>query len=354
MAHAAPKSIQVGQFQVFLSEKLGRGGFGIVYKAKDKKGKDIAAKDIDISEHGKSAAQEAENFYKLKQIKHHNIVEIFEVKRDENDVWIFMEQCQLGDLDRYFKKHFNDIRSDNSKMNLMTQIINGIEFLHNISIIHRDIKPANILMSTGSKPDDVVVKLTDFGLTKFLDPNATTSAMSTAAGTPLFMAPEFWNRDEHGAISYNWSVDIYAAGLVYLAVIQAQKDKRLSPVIENASDRTETNAVGMTIGQTMLLKEKTKKSDLQLVEYKDEDSTKINAAKRLIEQMTCVKPKYRVTAVQVRAQLESIHTSKPKVIMSVIAMKTYCHMQEKNHEKILSHAKEKPICPGPISRKTVW
>ena len=127
------------------------------------------------------------------------------------------------------------------------------------------------------------------------------------------MAPEFWNRDEAGKIRYNWSVDIYAAGLTFLAMIQAEKDKKLSPMIENATDRAKTNKLGMAIGQAMLVREKTRKPELKLVELMHEDSAKIRAVKRLIEQMTCVKPKYRVTAAQVRAQLQTIHTPKPQV-----------------------------------------
>ncbi len=334
MAYATPRSVDIGRFRVLLSKRLGRGGFGTVYKATDNKGREVAAKEICISDHGEAAAQEAANFYKLKPIKHQNIVEILDVKEFENNVWIFMEQCLLGDLDKYFKEHFKHVQSDDSKINLMTQIANGIEFLHKNSIIHRDIKPANILISFTDGPDDVLVKLTDFGLTRFLDPNATTSAMSTAAGTPLFMAPEFWIRDDKGAISYNWSVDVYAAGLAFLAMIQVRKGKQLSSIIENAADRAESNAMGMAIEQAMLVNERRKESKLKIIENLDEDSSKIKAVKRLIEQMTNVKAKYRVTASQVRAQLEIILPPKPQVGLFNSRLFRYCGIVDRGHIQI--------------------
>ncbi len=311
---ASAQYAKIGNFKVFLLDKLGKGGFGTVYKAKDRRGQDVAAKEINMEDHPDEAAQEAANFYKLKPIKHQNIVEIFEVKQVDKVAWIFMELCPLGDLNKYFRENLKDKQADIQKIVLMTQIAEGIEFLHQTSIVHRDIKPANILISPTGEVNEVIVKLTDFGLTKFLDPDGTTSAMSTTNGTPLFMAPEFWNRDKNGAISYTWSVDIFAAGLAFLAMIQPCRGKFLLPIIENVEDRGDTNAMGMVIGQAMLVRARRKEPDLRVVENQDGDSPMIKALKKLIKQMTCVKPEYRVTASQVRAQLQTIYTPKSQVL----------------------------------------
>ena len=305
---ASAKFTNIGDFKVLLSEKLRKGGFGIVYKARDSRGKDVAAKEIQMDEHGEAATKEAANFYKLKPIKHRNIVEILDVRQVENVAWIFMEFCPLGDLDKYFREHPRDVQADLQKIDIMKQIAEGIEFLHKTPIVHRDIKPANILISPTGIVNEVIVKLTDFGLTKFLDSDGTTSAMSTANGTPLFMAPEFWNRDENGAIRYNWSVDIFAAGLAYLAMIQPCRGRFLLPIIENVADRADTNAMGMVIGQAMQVRAKRGEPELRIVENVDGDAPVIKAIKRVIKQMICVNPDLRVTASQVRAQLQAIHT----------------------------------------------
>ena len=76
----------------------------------------------------------------------------------------------------------------------MTQIAGGVAFLHSKNIAHRDIKPGNILLKT--EGGCAVVKLGDFGLSKFLDPDGSTSAMSSDVGTLIFKAPEFWDKKQ--------------------------------------------------------------------------------------------------------------------------------------------------------------
>ena len=102
-----------------------------------------------------------------------------------------MEFCDLGDLNQFFKSYYSQLTIE-MKVKLMKQIMNGIAFLHDRNIVHRDIKPGNILLA--STPEhNVVVKLGDFGLSKILDPDSLTSAMSSNVGTLSFKAPEFWN-----------------------------------------------------------------------------------------------------------------------------------------------------------------
>ena len=98
-------------------------------------------------------------------------------------------------------------------LKLMRQIMSGISYLHNQDIIHRDIKPGNILVAS---EDPLVIKLTDFDVTKCLDPDIETSGMSSNVGTNVFKAPEFFMKK----IKYHHNVDIYATGLKFLAIVQ--------------------------------------------------------------------------------------------------------------------------------------
>ncbi len=301
--------VEIGNFTVYRSKRIGNGAFGTVYKATNKSGQDIAAKAIDLHRVGELAIKEARNFYKLKPIKHKNIIEIYDVFLSSNHAWIFMEHCARGDLEQYFQTS-KSVESDLTKAQLMLQITKGIEFLHSNSIIHRDIKPANILATyedhDGGKSKFIRLKLTDFGLTKFLDPDGKSTQMSSLLGTRDFLAPEFWKRNSRDSVSYDSSVDIFAGGLTFLAMLQAHKGSPLVPIIENKKDRGEVRSQLQTIGQAMNIRDKLKKNDLRLVEVTDKDSNTTKGVKKLIKQMTAVKLEYRITAAQVRAQLEAI------------------------------------------------
>ncbi len=125
----------------------------------------------------------------------------------------------------------------------MVQITNGIEHLHQNNIVHRDIKPGNILVTASPHDGRFVVKLTDFGLSKFLDPTDETSAMSSDVGTLMFKAPEYFDAyrgQGQGKRNYHRNVDIYAAGLTFLSMIEAKEGEPLRPATHP----------GMSIGMT--------------------------------------------------------------------------------------------------------
>ena len=134
-------------------------------------------------------------------------------------MWIVMEYCDLEDLNNFFKKYHGKLDKD-KEVKIMGQISRGITFLHNQNIVHRDIKPGNILLKNENAK--VIVKLRDFGLSKFLDPNGATSSMSSNVGTQWFQAPEFWDRDPEDKLRYHRNVDVYAAGLTFTAMLPSQ------------------------------------------------------------------------------------------------------------------------------------
>ena len=119
----------------------------------------------------------------------------------------------------------------------------GLDYLHRTNIIHRDIKPGNILVI---RENPVMVKLTDFDVSKFFSPDIETSEMSSNVGTLAFKAPEFFQRSKDETLRYHRSVDVYALGLTFLAMIQ--RNKPLVPTIETAEDDSELhNPIGATI-----------------------------------------------------------------------------------------------------------
>lgn len=87
------------------------------------------------------------------------------------------------------------------------QIISAIDYLHTNNITHRDLKPENILVVR--KDPDTLIKITDFGLSKFVDE---TSMLKTFCGTPNYLAPEIVGSKGEGA--YTKAVDLWAAGVI--------------------------------------------------------------------------------------------------------------------------------------------
>ncbi len=209
-----------------------------------------------------------------KSHNHENIVKNYDFIREEDEVWIMMEYCEHGDLDNYFRKHPTKFEAFNIKLDMMYQIASGLEYLHSKNIVHRDIKPANILVATKSEQD--IVKLADFGLCKVLDPDGSTS-MNTMCGTNCFKAPEFFK----GNLDYHRNVDVFAAGLTFLSMIQPMRNdgspRRLIPrmedPVENAAEMPNTI---VSIGQTMFDRIMNQRKQVEVVVEKPESAEKFD------------------------------------------------------------------------------
>ncbi len=294
--------LRIGNYCINLMGKVGNGGFGTVYKATNvnQPGTTFAAKEIRSNgDKDKVAAivREYENFKHVPQ-DNFNILQIHDtvLRHDEGDAWIFSEYCRHGDLNNYFSEYFDEVKSVGARVQVMLQIANGLNYLHFNQIVHRDVKPANILMQM-KQNGLAVVRLADFGLSKRL--NQDRSTMNTDAGSEKFKAPEFWMKKD-GIIEYRSSVDIFATGLTYLAMLQAGENENenpaLSPEIEGSFDEeVESKA---SIGYIMHVRRVKKQPALQLVLLSREDDQITRRVKKLILQMVCFDHKERIGAHQ--------------------------------------------------------
>ena len=281
--------LKVKSYSINQKNVLGQGAFGIVFKGTDSKKNTIAAKRIDGNVHPQILEQDLDRFLDL---DHQNVTKILDVEKNENIVWMIMPFCELGDLNNFYKTRDN---SADKNSEVMKQIMMGITYLHRQDIVHRDIKPGNILVAS---ENPLIIRLTDFDAIKCLDPEVETSLMTSNVGTLAFKAPEFFQRTSE-KIEYHRNVDIYAAGLTFLAILQAKKGKKmLIPQIETPMDDSELHApsIGLLISERI----KYKVPELSIVKIEGPQ----RSLKRLISQMTCIHPEDCLPASKVLDFLE--------------------------------------------------
>ncbi|RKP02758.1 hypothetical protein CXG81DRAFT_10449, partial [Caulochytrium protostelioides] len=182
---------------------LGRGGFGVVYRAfcqhGPHSGEAVAIKMIDKKRmHAANMTERVVNEVQVHWHLHHpSILSLHEYFEDDETVYLVMELCQRGELFHYLGGR---PISEEQIRPWLYQIIEGIEYLHDQGIIHRDLKLANLLL-TASK----TVKIADFGLAVKMSHPAH-AEQKTLCGTPNYISPEIVSRQPYGLASDLWSL----------------------------------------------------------------------------------------------------------------------------------------------------
>ena len=165
-----------------LLEEVGRGGMGVIYKARQP-GLDrvVALKMLLAGEFADARARERllREAKIASRLTHPGIVTIHEVGEHQGRPFFAMEYVPGRNLAQHCRDGLLPV---NTAVRYVEQLARAVHYAHQHGVIHRDLKPANILISPDDEP-----KLTDFGLTKSLvDPTQTIES----AGSPNFMAPE--------------------------------------------------------------------------------------------------------------------------------------------------------------------
>src|SRR5262249_52013731 len=191
-------------------EELGRGGMGVVYKARQVNLNRLVALKMILG--GGLAGQEERDRLRveaeaLAQLQNPNIVQIFEIGEHGGLPFFSLEYVGGGTLARKLNGKPQPFRESAI---LGQTLARAMHAAHACGILHRGLKPANILLSGGIDPplSQCVPKITDFGLAKQLNLDESHTQSGAIVGTPYYMAPEqAWGKTNVNALGA--PVDVY-------------------------------------------------------------------------------------------------------------------------------------------------
>ena len=203
-ARAAETLGELGDYE--LLEEIGRGGQGVVFRARQRSlNRTVALKVISLGQwasraHLKRFRREAEAAASL---EHPGIVPVYEVGERDGSCYFSMRFVEGGQLDQVTKREPMSLRHATE---LIAKVARTVHYAHEHGIVHRDIKPGNILLDAKGEP-----LLTDFGLARLTEFESTVTRTKEVMGTPSYMAPE-------QAVGNNAAVssatDVYGLGAV--------------------------------------------------------------------------------------------------------------------------------------------
>ncbi|XP_074574408.1 cysteine-rich receptor-like protein kinase 19 [Curcuma longa] len=211
-----------------VTNKLGEGGFGSVYKGRLEDGQYIAVKRL--SENSKQGFEELENEVKLiARLQHTNLVKLLGWCIHENEKLLIYEYMPNKSLDKYlFDSNLSAQLDWHKRFCIIQGIAQGLVYLHRYSrlrIIHRDLKTSNILLDENMNP-----KISDFGLARIFEESHLEQNTRRLVGTYGYMAPEY---GLHGRFSEK--SDVYSFGVILLEIISSKRNSGSSYSMNDSS-----------------------------------------------------------------------------------------------------------------------
>ncbi len=213
MSSFSQSANRLNKFEI--QEELGRGGFGVVYKALDTVlGRTVAIKVLHpnlvndpsfLSRFSKEAQIAA-------QLDHPNLVPVYDFGHEDGRYYIVMGYMSGGSLkDRLAKE---GKLSPERALEIIEQVGRGIDYAHRKGIVHRDLKPGNILFD-----DEGRARVSDMGFAKVLSGGAgiSMSISGGVVGTPAYMAPEIWKGQEASP-----ATDVYSLACILSEMVTGE------------------------------------------------------------------------------------------------------------------------------------
>jgi serine/threonine protein kinase len=207
----SPTLKRIGRFE--LVARLGMGGFGTVWKARDTElDRTVALK---IPRKGQLSPEDVEQFFRearsAAQLRHPNIVPIHEVGRDEETIFIVSDLIRGVALSDWLS---GAVPSTRDVAQLLATVADAVHHAHQQGVIHRDLKPSNILLDDEGRPH-----VMDFGLAKREVGEITMTVDGNILGTPAYMSPEQAGGQGH------WTdrrTDVYSLGVILFRMITGE------------------------------------------------------------------------------------------------------------------------------------
>ncbi|CAJ2673039.1 unnamed protein product [Trifolium pratense] len=220
----APKKYQLKELMkatggFSLQNKLGEGGFGMVYKGILGNNKEVAVKRV--SKNSRQGKQEfIAEVTTIGSLHHKNLVKLIGWCYESKELLLVYEFMPRGSLDKYLFNQSSELEVQYSKVldwktrnGVIRDVAQALDYLHNgceKRVLHRDIKASNIMLDL-----DYVAKLGDFGLARTIQKrNETHHSTKEIAGTPGYMAPETFLTGRATV-----ETDVYAFGVLVLEVV---------------------------------------------------------------------------------------------------------------------------------------
>src|SRR5207253_3974792 len=204
------KQWRLGNYEIL--DEIGRGGMGVIYRARQRHSHRIVAVKRVLN----YQADSHETFIRFRReadavasLDHPNILPIYEVSESEDGLPFFsMKFATSGSL----QKVAPALRAEPRRcVQLMAKVARAVEYAHGQGILHRDLKPGNILLDGRGEP-----LVSDFGLAKWLDANKDITKSLTTFGTPGYTAPE---QVEGKAAALTPAADVYSLGAILFELL---------------------------------------------------------------------------------------------------------------------------------------
>ena len=198
-------SKEIGRFEIV--RELGRGAQSVVYLARDPHlQREVAIKTLHFSRPDAGKNQQLLSEARMvSQLRHPNIVPIFEADEEQGDLYLVFELVPGDNLGDYLKK--NGRLTPVKAIAILHPVLDAIAHAHAAGIIHRDLKPSNILIDSNGTP-----RVMDFGIAARGESQS--NGEEGFVGTPSYMAPEYISRRESSE-----RTDVFSAGLVLFELL---------------------------------------------------------------------------------------------------------------------------------------
>src|SRR6266581_2703516 len=204
-ADVTDKQWRLGHYEIL--EEIGRGGMGVIYRARQQHSrrivavKRILAHQVNSHETLVRFRREAEA---VASLDHPNILPIYEVSESEEGLPFFSMKYATGGSLRTAAPTLR--KNPRGCVQLMAKVARALDYAHGKGILHRDLQPGNILLDGNGEP-----MVSDFGLAKWLDENSDLTRTLETLGTPGYIAPE---QTECPADKLTCAADIYGLGAI--------------------------------------------------------------------------------------------------------------------------------------------